>query len=67
MSKASSLNKFCDFHMHSLLLDGERWKQVDVPPEIQNIVERFETSGFTFMIAFSILCTLLCRLTIGQL
>ena len=32
-------------HCFSLLLDGERWKQVDIPPEMQSIVERFET-GF---------------------
>ena len=34
--------------LFSLLLDGERWKQVDIPAEIQNIVERFET-GYIYV------------------
>lgn len=27
----------------SLLLDGERWKQADVPAEIQSLVHRLES------------------------
>ena len=31
--------------MCSLLLDGERWKQTDVPPEIQQIVFALESGS----------------------
>ena len=40
---------------YSLLLDGERWKQADVPAEIQFMVQRLE-NGNQYMYMYMYIC-----------
>ena len=52
----------CEIFLHSiyillvcsLLLDGERWKQADVPGEIQALVQKLETGIYN-------ICTTHCK------
>ncbi len=34
-------------HGYSILLDGERWRQSEVPPEIQRVTQQLEEGLFT--------------------